>query len=136
MHRQKCKATLEIILMTIHKVLSFFFVFQQKEECSKSSRVKLGWTCSSAETWQQFSSSCTKGKGVQAAASPCALKIWYLKELSREKKVVASIDLNSQVEKRVHLILKQEMDFILDSDEDNHSMQNLKVLVRILKIYK
>lgn len=34
------------------------------------------------------------GKGVQAAASPCVPNIWYLKELSREKKVVASTTSN------------------------------------------
>lgn len=73
---------------------------------------------------------------MQAAASPCALKIWYPKELRREKKVVVSTASNSQVGKRAHLILKQEIDFILDNEEDNHNMQNLKVLVRILKIYK
>lgn len=60
------------------------------------------------------------GKGVQAAASPCVPNIWYLKELSREKKVVASTTSNPFELKRAHLILKQEIDFILDTGEDNH----------------
>lgn len=59
------------------------------------------------------------GNCVQAASSPCVLKIWYLKEFRREKNVVASTTSNP-FELRVHLILKQEIDFILDTGEDNH----------------
>lgn len=73
---------------------------------------------------------------MQATASPCVLKICYLKELSREKggcfhsfELTQFTQMNS-FEKRAHTILKQEIDFILDIWEDNHNMQNLKVLVR------